>query len=64
MLGRPELEQGLGAFVSCIAHSRQNPIIFNRPGEIFYGIGSLNFSPALSIEEKRISLAAVICSKF
>jgi hypothetical protein len=57
------LAQGLATIVTGIAHSRHEPIIFDRPGEIFFGFGYRCYFPRLNTEEKRTLLAAIIRSK-
>lgn len=57
------LAQGLATIVTAIAHSRHEAIIFDRPGEIFFGFGYRCNFPRLNIEEKRTLLAAIIRSK-
>lgn len=58
------LAQGFTTLVTGMAHSRYDPIVFDRPGEIFYALGYPCHFPSLDIEEKRVLIGALIRHKF
>ena len=58
------LAQALTTVVASMVHSWYDPVIFDRPGEVFHGLGFPCFFPALDIEEKRILIGAIIRRKF